>query len=901
MRNRSWVDIVRIRRSLLVLFLSSGAVLATSMQVATATEPKRAVFAEYPIAASDVGWNAEQRHTVRRVVTVALLGTPAAAEGWAEKCLRSATREVALHIRKDIELAADDSMWRPPVTVLADLAHEADVDGLPITHQSYLDARRTRAAEVQRGIMQYANNTLAKAFETCGAPRASSRSKVVLFLRQCPDKTQVCRDLVAGAKDSGSDMSEAMFDVVAAMLLNYSTVTLNAPVGLGEFSANPLPAPVAPLALPAPAILDGVVEREMHQKAPTVETALAQFEAMVERRRLQARGKSGATASQLAMTTPALLGLSKQQLLQIQDVVSHGLFAVSYLPDKTTLPFKHLSDEVARSRLLECTRLRALTDVKEIAACAGYDVDNSLLQACLAGEQCRPAMTDSAYAAMLDITLQVDIADIAAGGTKPLRALLEEARLPRVMLPRELDALRSSAKECRASGHASPEAVATCVALSTLPDDQRAAIECLSEPTRLGRTDASVTDCLGDAVPPEVLAKVACYTNPEITLRAFAECSGMDSATLAWTDAAACAAAAPSEATAAACFSAPLNGALGTDAAKYAACIQAQEPTGACLRDALLSNVGVSDQTKALLTCFENHDATNRAETEACALAAVAGDTEAGRFITGTVTCLQGRNEGGSRMQAATCLAGTIVAGVGDATTRALVGCASQGASVAGAQCVSSVLAQQVDDPFTKCLVQGGASILAAQTCALAKELDGKGVADRAALCVLNNGGPSAPAAACALGIDMGRREVAVAIQCASYSPDASSFAACAAGQLLVLEASQCLKDNFGEGNCFGPNNEFQKALRTVGIDLSGGTLPAKFIDAQFEFYRQQIYFGSKVAKEVGRLGKDVARMGQEVADVAAKVGREVERVAKKAERAIRDLGKSVKRCFGLC
>ena len=198
-------------------------------------------------------------------------------------------------------------------------------------------------------------------------------------------------------------------------------------------------------------------------------------------------------------------------------------------------------------------------------------------------------------------------------------------------------------------------------------------------------------------------------------------------------------------------------------------------------------------------------------------------------------------------------------------------------------------LAREFEDPLTRCVVQSGASPLGVTTCGLAKVLSGNRAVDRAALCVLNNGGPSAPAAACALGLDTSKRELAVAIQCASYSPDPSSFATCAAGQLVVLEASECLNSRFGEGRCFGPNNDLQKALKAVGIDLSGGTLPARFIDAQFEFYRQQLYFGKKAVKELGRFSESAGK-------ALAEVGRDAGKVVKKADETLKKVGREIKR-----
>jgi hypothetical protein len=78
--------------------------------------------------------------------------------------------------------------------------------------------------------------------------------------------------------------------------------------------------------------------------------------------------------------------------------------------------------------------------------------------------------------------------------------------------------------------------------------------------------------------------------------------------------------------------------------------------------------------------------------------------------------------------------------------------------------------------------------------------------------------------------------EQRIGLQCATHSVDATSFAVCTGGLLVLKEFTQCRHDKFGEGKCFGEHNEIRKFFRNVlGQDINSHTVVGQIINAPLE------------------------------------------------------------------
>lgn len=84
-----------------------------------------------------------------------------------------------------------------------------------------------------------------------------------------------------------------------------------------------------------------------------------------------------------------------------------------------------------------------------------------------------------------------------------------------------------------------------------------------------------------------------------------------------------------------------------------------------------------------------------------------------------------------------------------------------------------------------------------------------------------------------------------LALQClASSAGEPTTFAACVAGQLTMKELAQCKGKSFGEENCFGENNEFQKLAKAItGKNIEKDSTVGQIININLKPY-QLVYNG---------------------------------------------------------
>jgi hypothetical protein len=858
------------------------------------------VYAEYPIAGATVGYDDGNR-PVQRVITVALVAddNEQDLEKYTQRCLDVRLADVATFVRKQAHDGAPGSPWRSVTSVLTDLALKAERYGRKVTYQNFQDARAARAAEMQRALLREVHK-LQNAFAQCGLAPLQPTARPAIVLRECPAPTPVCEQLPADATLSESlRPAPIAVDVMSVMLHAHGALPVNKPLGFGSFVdaarlvqdvAGPAPANTRPLVLAPFVPLRDVYVSVKWPAPPDAATSIKRFEAMVDR----LRAMPAAADARMATAVPLILGLSKSQLLQVQDVASEAVATMDLLPEATKTAFTNISDELGRARVIECSRLRGASTAEQVSACAGYKLTEDTLFKCLAGEPCLPVMLDKAYATILDIDQRLNRELLKADPREQVEALLAQADLPRLMGRQPLDAMRKSAKACADQGHKTSEAIALCMSLATMSPADRKVVECLSDPSRLGKQDKLLTDCLAGAVPPALRQQYECVSAPNLTPRALAECAGVPKQSLALLDAATCASQKATKEEAAQCYAQIASGVLGGDAARYGACVSDPRPLEVCLADVLSSTIGLGPEATRIAQCAREHTPEQPEITAACVLAGAAPNSELGRIAATLGPCLANPPTADPKRAAAICAAKGLIGEFGGRSAREVVACAAGGLNAGAAQCAANALAADIEDPLARCVVQGGASLLSMQTCVVAKQLEGKGIADRLMLCALNNGAASAPAAACALGIDPNKREIAAALQCATYSPEPNSFAVCAAGQMVVMVVTDCLDTNFGEGKCFGPNNELQKALSAVGIDLSAGSAGARFIDSSFEIYRQQIYFGKKALKELERAGESVGKALRDVGDALKDVGHAISDGAKKLADKAKDLGEKL-------
>lgn len=153
----------------------------------------------------------------------------------------------------------------------------------------------------------------------------------------------------------------------------------------------------------------------------SIETKIRQFEAQVEYLRSLAVGASDHVVG-ISAAVPGAIGLTKESAAHVLDLLESPLQAVGDLPSGEQM-FSKISDEVARSRIMECVNFNAIpaNDLITLGNCAGYKLSASDIARCLNRLRCIPPLAPSGMASVLRTVDRLD-----------LRALALKTALPRV-------------------------------------------------------------------------------------------------------------------------------------------------------------------------------------------------------------------------------------------------------------------------------------------------------------------------------------------------------------------------------------------------------------------------------------------------------------------------------------
>jgi hypothetical protein len=241
--------------------------------------------------------------------------------------------------------------------------------------------------------------------------------------------------------------------------------------------------------------LDGVrwPDVKAEPDAQTLEEAQNQFEALVVRARLEKK--------KLERNTARLVDVPTEIAVRVVDVLGEPQEAVLDLRTVVDAKLRTISDELARTRIVECARYRGLSNVVDVAGCAGYKLTDLEMQDCLAGGRCVPPLSTTAYASVLAmLEVHPNLHDLARG-----------ADLPRVraFLGRSIDAALKPLGECAKVAKADRTAAAECLLKDQLGETERRAYACFR--------DKAQKDTLGCALgafekklPPEIALALTC-------------------------------------------------------------------------------------------------------------------------------------------------------------------------------------------------------------------------------------------------------------------------------------------------------------------------------------------------------------------------------------------------------
>lgn len=489
---------------ILLLLVSSGA-KAESLKV----------WAEVPLARAPVGL-VDDKVLAYRVVTlgVALPQSSDVNRNWMERCSIGALGTVAQLIRNRLGLDRDwgDPGKSSPPLSLGTVAEDLAQGVAPVTADSFNQTLNARASAIGNIVASH-KEELVRNLVTCGGSQFDAFKNSLTLLvnvRACPARTSVCAKI---DEPTIRGYTTLQFEKIYGWLTVAQPRNLNGWLeAAGTEQIRSVAVGIEPLTWPVP---------------PAPEEVQKQLQ-----RYINAAHTGSSRLPDLSYVVPSLLGVSKESLVHMLDLVNHPFAASLLMPQSGGLVLSEISDEVARSRLMECAQLRGNLDFDGIQKCAGITLDESALLRCLNNADCLPAYDRDALAAILAIKDPGDLAKIA-----------EQTVFPRVASAvKDLKDWESKAETCGVANKGDQVASAKCLLQKTLTPSDYAAVECVQATRSPSVHQKQLLECVSKLVKdgPEKQA-LDCWSDGKRSPSDAARCAALASAPVEVQKAIACA------------------------------------------------------------------------------------------------------------------------------------------------------------------------------------------------------------------------------------------------------------------------------------------------------------------------------------------------------------------------
>lgn len=756
------------------------------------THPAQAerLMAQYPIAAVEAGYDPVRKEPIYELVVAGLaMLDPVAQPAYngLENCTRSALGNWGYGSTDVLDGPKQGGPYDPnPMpridTVVVDLARDiasrqpqteltaAKVNEETVRRVNLVDAwLRTQVVEVRSNLKRYCGDKM--------VPEAvRNQARLLLSLRRCPSPLPTENYHPCNMKGLQGPQRTRVREYGYTQLFAWSQSQGARPhdewwdLGAGK------PGDV----VPTPALADSAAWPKIDEA-----TRLKQFEALVvalRERKIKAKKVSVAISS----SVPMAVGLSQETAARVLDLLESPMYATATLA-KGTQALGVISDEVARSRIIECTSLRRL-DVKDLAKiqqCSGYNVTDSDIAMCMTKHRCLPPIAAEALANVLQITDELNLKELAANTTLP--------RISDISFDAWEVVASQCAKESDSAGRSEKdfqEIAMDCTLKKTLNASSLKTYECVTRNRSKDPTD--LTECITD-VPA-----LKCLREHPNDVKAMAWCSTR------------------------------------------------------------------SELPSAVLACIDGYQADNaRATLQTCALNALGSDAQKAAAM---LACAD--KESGVR--AALCMAGPSI-------PDELHG---------AAECAQT---SQSWESFASCTAMKEVAL----------GLDGD--LGRLASCGIQAQGDPLGTAVCMADTGLNPNQQ-ILLQCAAASGgEPLTFAGCAGGRLALQEFIQCKNVNFGEGNCFGKNNEIRRFVRALGLpDISPNSVVGQLANAHLDVLKFQVRFAEDAFDVAGDVLHGTGELLEGIGKCFEDFGKSAERAASGVGHALADGYHKLKKGLGL-
>ncbi len=612
------------------------------------------VWWEYGIASATVGYDKDSKQWVQDRYSLAVLSTaelsermyivhPKCSPGGPNKLQKLVEIRDNFKTRFD-ELPSLDALTNAGAGMTTEAIAQAQFKRLSALESLVWEAlEKTRAAYLACGLQERELNgiTLALVRRHCGRPG-----------------TSVCKTNVPAFGGSPSEVRfAALLDWIDARLsassnaaLAQAAVGYNKPILLSFSGTN-----TAVLTNALSSTFEEASKWPLKLTAPDQAALAAEA---IRKVRLDQKDR-------LSGTLPRLLMLSDRSTVAILDAISSPREAFDRIERRAselkTTVLSGVSDEVARTRINECYKFLAKTELQDLSLCAGYQVDKPTLINCLSKGECVPTLTTT--------SIRRDVAILAESLT--IKQLAGANLLGRI--PVKFEQLVVVSSKCKDTGGTAFE-LAKCLNVNALPEKAVVFESCV----RNAKTNAARLACAGSAggiALPDSLIKCASNTKDQ-----------------------------------AACLLGSALPEIDKGVASVQACLQADQSNSKL--KACLSKLPISGDAAVIAKCLAGNDKNETAKLALC----LGGDLLPSGVVRQAVACFADGN--GDVATTAACLAKeTLPAGLKDVSKLIVCAAESQGDPMGTSICAASDSMNAELRIALQCAVSSGGEPTASATC----------------------------------------------------------------------------------------------------------------------------------------------------------------------------------------
>lgn len=464
------------------------------------------IVAEYPIGTMVAGRDEKNRTPIyEQIIAAVMLPTPENERlRYVENCSRNALGAWASRYTSELDDEGSGAYPKPRFaridTTIIDLARAVDQNNsaTALTPALVEKTRTERVLAIDawlRAQVSVMREELKKRCGTGDAPdHAVSQMKLLLSMRRCPlpvptQDYHPCN--MKGLEGTGKVvLRERAYAQLYFWMQSQGAKPANVWIDLTQGSAGQI------IALNYPA-----TSRLVVWPVISAEAKISQFERQVAYLR-SLPDNSDERKSGLSPALPKAIGLSQETAARVIDLIESPIHALEGLPSQAQ-SLALISDEVARTRITECVRLRrvAIDQPSAIAKCSGYNADIEQIRDCLNKQRCLPPISAQALAGVVRIVDRLDLKDLAS-----------QTQLPRLG-SLEYDAYKIAASVC-AKGKS---------AIAVDEAYQQAAMDCLLS-QGMSAAELETYKCAKDVVDGVSANLVRCIPGASAEFQVASEC-----------------------------------------------------------------------------------------------------------------------------------------------------------------------------------------------------------------------------------------------------------------------------------------------------------------------------------------------------------------------------------------